>query len=274
MLEIQQISGLARPDDRVFIFSEGQAVVSLRRGPAEIWSRAEAEASFSQVSTGLPLGVWQGWPCYAIEVAADRINALEHMAGSLYTLFGRVPDAVFAAYGRAAQMLTWQRDHKFCGRCGGQKSPADEGRALSCEACGHSAYPRLNPCVIVAVGRGDELLLAEAAGRSLGFHSTLAGFIEPGETAEEAVVREVAEEVGLQVDNVRYFRSQPWPFPSQLMLGFFADYVSGDIVVDPSEIARAGWYRQGDTPTIPPPMSIAGQLISHFFAHCESSPAP
>ena len=122
MLEIQQISGLARPDDRVFIFSEGQAVVSLRGGPDEIWSRAEAEASFGQVSVGLPLGFWQGSPCYAIEVAADRVDALNHMAGSLYTLFGRVPDEVFAAYGRAAQMLTWQHDHKFCGRCGGKKA--------------------------------------------------------------------------------------------------------------------------------------------------------
>ena len=267
MLEIEQVTTPVGPDDRVFVFAGGQAVVSLRQDPEDIWRRVDAEASLGPLAAGLPLGSWQGHPCYAVDVTADRVDPLQHTAGSLYTLFGRVPEAVFAAYGRAAQMLTWLRDHKFCGRCGGTKSPADQGRALSCSSCGHSAYPRLNPCVIVAVGRGDELLLAEAAGRNLGFHSTLAGFIEPGETAEEAVVREVAEEVGIAVGNVRYFNSQPWPFPSQLMLGFFADYVSGDIVVDPEEIAHADWYRQGETPRIPPPMSIAGQLIHHFFTH-------
>ena len=266
MLEIKPITEKPAAHDYVFVFTGRDVVVSLMRPPEQIWSRQEVVEVFGEVAVGEPLGYWSGQPCYVVEIAHEHVNALEHVTGGLLSLFGRISDAAFAAYGRALQMLSWRRDHRFCGRCGGDTLPSDGGRALACPDCGHSAYPRLNPCVIVAVGRGDELLLAEAAGRATGFHSTLAGFIEPGESAEEAVVREVQEEVGLVVDNVRYFQSQPWPFPSQLMLGFFADYAGGEIVVDPEEIAQAGWYRKGQTPRIPPPSSIAGQLIAHFFA--------
>ncbi len=266
MLEIKPIAEPPAPEDYLLVFIGSDVVVSMQRPPEQIWLRHQAEEAFGELEAGEPLGYWLGQPCYALEISLDHLNALEHISGGLLTLFGRVSDAVFATYGRALQMLSWRRDHRFCGRCGGFTQPSDAGKALACAACGLSSYPRLNPCVIVAVGRGDELLLAEAAGRASGFHSTLAGFIEPGETAEEAVRREVYEEVGLSVTNVRYFHSQPWPFPSQLMLGFFADYAGGEIVVDPEEIAHAAWYRRGETPRVPPPASIAGQLITQFYA--------
>ena len=266
MLDIKPIVEAPGAEDYLCLFVGSEVVVSLRRSPEDIWMRHEAESIFGTQAVGEPMGYWCGRPCYALEVDQQQINAMEHTKGHLLTLFGRVSDAAFATYGRALQMLSWRRDHQFCGRCGSATEAADAGKALACGACGLTAYPRLHPCVIVAVGRGDELLLAEAAGGRTGFHSTLAGFIEPGETAEEAVIREVREEVGLTVSNVRYFQSQPWPFPSQLMLGFFADYVAGEITVEPSEIARAGWYRRGHEPRVPPPASIAGQLINHFYA--------
>lgn len=265
MLEIVDSVPNSGASDRCFAFSGQHAVVSMSVPPEEPWTRADLERDFGPLLAQVPIGRWQGKACYAVEINPHCIDPLRHIEGSLFTLLGRVTDAAFSAYGRALQLLSWQRDHRFCGRCGLATELADSGKALACRRCNHSCYPRLSPCVIVAVGRGDELLLASAKGRRAAFYSTLAGFIEPGETAEEAVVREVREEVGIQVCNVRYFSSQPWPFPGQLMLGFYADYVGGELVLAPEEIDDAGWFGQHNLPPIPPKASISGQLIHGFF---------
>ena len=136
---------------------------------------------------------------------------------------------------------------------------------MTCEPCGTTNYPRIAPCIIVLVTRGDEMLLARNVNHPRAMYSTLAGFIEAGETPEDTLVREVREEVGLEVRNLRYFQSQSWPFPNQLMLGYFADYAGGDIVCDPDEIADAQWFHPSDLPLIPPPASVAGQLIQHHL---------
>ena len=139
------------------------------------------------------------------------------------------------------------------------------GSLLSCPACESEYYPRINPCIIVLVADGRKVLLARSSRRGTTFFSCLAGFIEPGETAEEAVAREVYEEAGIQVTNVRYVKSQPWPFPSQLMLGFYADYAGGDLNPCPEELAEAGWYDVNALPSIPAPsISVAGQLIEGY----------
>ncbi len=265
MLEIAPVTTSAEPDDYVLAFVGRDAVVSLRRPATEFWTRRELESSLDFADDPIAIGWWQGRPCFAVQVEAQRIDPMEHLQGSLYTLLGRVPDATFSAYGRAFQMLSWRLDHQFCGRCASVTELADGGRAMACTACGHACYPRLNPCIIVAVTRGDEILLAAAAGRRADFYSTLAGFIEPGESVEQAVAREVREEVGIEVSNVRYFTSQPWPFPSQLMLGFYADYAGGEFKLDPAEIADAGWFTIDRMPNTPPPASISGQLIRGFF---------
>jgi NAD+ diphosphatase len=190
---------------------------------------------------------------------------MRHVSGSLYTLLGRIDDALFGVYGRALQLLRWQAEHRYCGRCGTVMSLGDGERAMVCGACQLSRYPQLAPCAIVLVTRGREMLLAQAAGRGPGFYSTLAGFIEPGESAEEAVAREVEEEVGVRITDVTYFGSQPWPFPGQLMLGFTAQYASGDIRPDPGEIADAQWFTADSLPPVPPAVSISGQLIRSFI---------
>ena len=136
---------------------------------------------------------------------------------------------------------------------------------MRCNPCGTINYPRIAPCIIVLVTRGEELLLARNANFPRPMYSTLAGFIEAGETAEETLVREVREEVGVEVRNVEYFQSQSWPFPNQLMLGFFAEYAGGDIVCDPTEIADASWFHYSDLPMIPPSSSVSGQLIQHYI---------
>ena len=265
MLEIVELVSNPAAHDRCFAFTGQNAVVSMSYSPEEPWKRADLERDFGPLLVEVPIGRWQGEACYAVEIAPDQSDPLRHIEGSLFTLLGRVSDATFTAYGRALQMLSWSRDHRFCGRCGQATELADSGRALACSRCNHNCYPRLSPCVIVAVSRGDQLLLAAAKGRRATFYSTLAGFIEPGETAEEAVIREVREEVGLEVGNLRYFGSQPWPFPGQLMLGFYAEYAGGDLVLAPDEIDDAGWFGQHNLPPIPPRASISGQLIHCFF---------
>ncbi len=172
----------------------------------------------------------------------------------------------FTPLGRANQLIHWADSHRFCGSCGAPTRPHPNDRALVCSVCEKSFYPRINPCVIVLVTKGDQFLLARHARAGSSYSSCLAGFMEVGETPEETVMREVMEEVGLEVDNIRYVKSQSWPFPSQLMLGFFADYKAGEIRVDGVEIAEARWYTRDDIPQVPSAgVSVAGQLIRLFL---------
>ncbi len=163
--------------------------------------------------------------------------------------------------GRARQLLDWHESHKFCGRCGGHTEQVPKEYSFKCDSCKLYFYPKISPCVIVLVKKGDYCLLAKGTQRVNNFYSTLAGFMEPGETPEQAVKREVWEESGIKVKNIRYFGSQSWPFPSQLMLGFIAEYRDGDIDINPEELEDAQWFHFDDLPTFPPITSIAGRLI-------------
>ena len=160
--------------------------------------------------------------------------------------------------------LDWDRTHQYCGRCGTKTIDAEGERAKRCPNCGLSNYPRLSPSIIVRINRGDEILMARAFRFPPGMYSVLAGFVEPGETLEEAVEREVWEEVRIRVKNIRYFGSQPWPFPHSLMLGFTAEYAGGEIEIDQVEIEDAGWYSAANLPQLPPRLSIARRLIDDF----------
>jgi len=200
-----------------------------------------------------------------IDSAID-LDPMRYQRGSLYQILGRVEEPVFAMAGRAAQLLAWEREHQFCGACGRPMEVDSGERAMRCRPCRAINYPRISPCIIVLITRGEELLLARNANFPRAMYSTLAGFIEAGETAEQTLVREVREEVSLEVENIRYFSSQSWPFPNQLMLGFFADYAGGDIICDLTEIADAQWFHHSELPQVPPPSSVAGQLIRHYVA--------
>ncbi|MEP5569370.1 MAG: NAD(+) diphosphatase [Halioglobus sp.] len=212
------------------------------------------------------MGYWEEQPCYALEIEeAHDLDPMEYQLGSLWHILGRVDEQLFALAGRAAQLLDWERDHQFCGRCGDKMQMHPQERAMRCVPCRTTNYPRIAPCIIVLVTRGEEMLLARNVNHPGGMYSTLAGFIEAGETPEETLVREVQEEVGVTVNNLRYYQSQSWPFPNQLMLGFFAEYEGGDIVCDPTEIADAQWFHPSELPLIPPSTSVAGQLIKHHI---------
>jgi NAD+ diphosphatase len=182
----------------------------------------------------------------------------------LRQLFGALPDEAFAVAGRALGLTAWDRDHRFCGRCGGPTVRSARERARSCAGCGLAAYPRLSPAVIVLVERDGRCLLARNARTRMPFFSTLAGFVEVGETLEDCVHREIGEEAGITVTDVRYFGSQPWPFTGSLMVGFTARWAGGELVPDPEELADAGWFAPDALPLVPPPLSIARALIDDF----------
>lgn len=209
------------------------------------------------------LGRYEGRPCYAVDVAEDTPPGGMDFK-DLRQVYGSLDEDLFVLGGRAVQIVEWDRNHQYCGRCGSKTYTKDNERAKACHECKLMNFPRLSPAVIMAVEKGDKLLLARSAHFPTGLYSVLAGFVEPGETIEECVVREVREEVGITVGEVRYVASQPWPFPNSLMLGFSAEYLDGEIQPDPVEIAEAGWFSADALPSIPGRISIARRLIDRF----------
>ncbi|WP_271408176.1 NAD(+) diphosphatase [Pseudomonas sp. Q1-7] len=173
---------------------------------------------------------------------------------------------IFRMLGYASQIGTWADQHRFCGSCGQRMEPVPGERAMRCPSCDVHHYPRLSPSMIVLVSRGDELLLARSPRFVSGVYSTLAGFVEPGESVEACVAREVREEVGVEIGNIQYIASQNWPFPHSLMLGFHAEYRSGDIVPQPGEIEDARWFPVDALPPLPAQRSIARYLIDLYVA--------
>ncbi len=212
------------------------------------------------------LGTLDEVPCYCAEVEQKPQDLPENANFyGLRTLFERLPSDLFWMAGRASQMMHWNRTHQFCGMCGHPTQHAEDERAKRCPQCGHTSYPRISPAIIVAVVKDErELLLAHAKHFPTGLHSVIAGFVEVGETFEETVRREVKEEVNIDVTDIRYFGSQPWPFPDSLMVAFTARYAGGDIQVDNVEITDAGWYTADNLPSGPSSISVSRKLINWF----------
>jgi len=175
-------------------------------------------------------------------------------------------DTAFSLVSRAVQLIEWRRTYQFCSRCAVTLSQRIDEHAMHCTDCNIDYYPRISPCIIVIVTHQDKCLLARQAKWPEGRYSAIAGFIEAGESAEQAVYREVYEEVGIEVKNISYFGSQSWPFPGQLMLGFRAEAKSTDITVDGVEISEARWWNYQELPEfVPPPTIMSGRLIRSFF---------
>ena len=182
--------------------------------------------------------------------------------------------AIFEMLGYAAQISTWAREHRFCGACGRPTVQVPGERAMYCEHDNLRLYPRISPSMIVLITRGDEILLARSPRFVTGVYSTLAGFVEPGESAEDCVRREVMEEVQVRIKNLKYMGSQCWPFPHSMMLGFHAEYDSGEIVPQADEIEDARWFRIDDLPPLPANRSIARYLIEAYLAERSGAPEP
>ena len=182
-------------------------------------------------------------------------------------LYAHVPEEEMLAIARSRGLLQWRLDNRHCGRCGTalDRSRIPDDYAMVCPACGTQIYPRISPAVIALITRGDEVLLEHNMQYGYPYGTLVAGYVEPGETAEQAVARETFEETGIRLKNIRYVASQPWPFPASLMLGFRAEYDSGELKPDGKEIDRCSFFRKSDLPAIPPPPSIARRLLDAWI---------
>ncbi len=205
-------------------------------------------------------------PCFAAETETlpETLDAIP-----LRSAAALLPEEDFFAACRAKELLHWRKQHKFCGGCGNLLAEPETDAALVCPACKERYYPQIAPAVIVAVIRGREILLAHNKRFQGKIHGLIAGFVEAGESAEQAIHREIREETGITVKNIRYFSSQCWPFPNSLMLGYYAEYESGEAQADGDELETLGWFTADALPEIPPPGSIARRLIDHWRGEAE-----
>jgi NAD+ diphosphatase len=268
--------------DWYFLFQDGRLLLvaegDLHRPP----TRREVSASQLVLSSQGYMGTLSlengQRACFFGEVGAEVPLPGNARAYGLRSLFGRIDDTLLALAGRAQQLLFWETTHRFCGRCGTPTELAAEELARRCPACGLSRYANPAPAIIIAVTRtaaeGRELLLVRNHRFPPERFSVIAGFVEPGESLEDCCRREVMEEVGVAIDNIRYFASQAWPFPNSLMVGFTANYAGGDFALEEAEIAEAGWYRADAMPSVPPAASIARALIDDFVTSQLEEPAP
>ena len=213
----------------------------------------------------LVLGQWQGVNCEVWDLSGDSLAMPGFELTDLRSLLRTVSDEEFSLVSRAVQVLEWQKHHRFCGVCGQPTTEADTDHALQCASCNISLYPRISPCIIVVVRDGERCLLGRQASWPEGRYSALAGFLEAGESAEQALHREVFEETGIHIENISYLGSQAWPFPGQLMLGFIADAKTTAIVIDDDELSDARWFHYSELPDVlPSSRSMSGQLIAEF----------
>ncbi len=212
------------------------------------------------------VGCWNERLVVAVAVAPDLAAPVGMRWAGLRSLFGVMADDVVAIAGRARQLIDWDRSHKFCGVCATPTHRELNERARRCPACKYAAYPRISPAMMCLVTRGCEILLARNVNFPAGRYSALAGFLEAGESVEEAISREVQEEVGIKVTDPKYYGSQSWPFPHSLMIAFTAEYAGGELTPNGHEIAEAAWFTRNTLPTLPPRISIARALIDHTLA--------
>ncbi len=265
------ISGIVPPTERSepawwFAFQENKLLVYQGSSSISIPCLVEfAELGLTTMDQHY-LGRLNNTHCYAVELGEGVAPPAGMAFEGLRQVYGRLDEDLFWVAARAVQIVDWDRTHLFCGRCGASLRTKTTERAKECPICGQLHFPRLAPAIIVLVERGRELLLARSRHFLPRMYSVLAGFVEPGETLEEAVVREVREEVGVTIKNIKYFGSQPWPFPHSLMVGFTATYVGGEISLSDDEIEDAGWFTVDNLPTIPGKISIARKLIDWFVS--------
>jgi NAD+ diphosphatase len=249
------------PCDLLLIFNSGNMVVD---PDGNIPERKFIETIIDNIPSMQYLGEFRNKSCYYGEISRPFTNA---RMSDIRTILIQNELSVFYLCCRALHILDWNRKNIYCGSCSGLMHNKPDERAKICPACNAVVYPRISPAVIVAVVKDNQILLARNRLSKLGFFSVLAGFAEPGETLEDCVRREVFEETKIRVKNIRYFGSQPWPFPDSLMIGFTADYDSGEIVIDKTELEVARWFNSGNMPDIPSAPSISRKLIEWFISN-------
>lgn len=248
-------------DPLTFVFQRGRLL--LRTADLSLPDGAALAALGVDTASAQPVGLWQGRYCQTLALDGELAPGPGQDWHGLRALFHAAGEELLGVAGRASQIAEWARSHRYCGVCATPMALAAGERCFKCPVCGMLAYPRISPAMMVLIRKGDAVLLALHANSPSGRYTPLAGFVEAGESVEEAVHREVMEEVGLRVHNLQYFMSQSWPFPHSLMLAFTADYLDGEIRADPAEIADARWFGpRDDWPEPAPTVSISGLLVN------------
>lgn len=210
------------------------------------------------------LGQIDGKDSYIASISGC-LNLKGYILKGLRYLYHEIGDDWYMLANRACHLSNWMKMNRHCGRCGEIMNHSSDEVAMFCTNCGNIVYPRISPAVIVAITKGEQILLAHAARFSDRIYSVIAGYVEAGETLEDCVRREVMEEVGLCVKNIKYFSSQPWPYPDSLMVAFTAEHESGNVNVDGKEIEEANWYSKDDLPDLPSAASVAMRLIEAWM---------
>lgn len=252
-------------NDLYFTFHNSRMLVKNEKGRLGIPTEGELKELGVHILRSHFIGAIDERNAYSVELA-DDILSLENMTfQELRPMLSVMDDEVFKMVSRAFQIAEWDKTNSYCGKCGTPTEIKKGEFAKVCPKCGYLSYPRISPAIIVAVVKEGRILLAHNNNFCNGMYSVIAGFVEPGETFEECVSREVYEEVGIKVSNIRYFGSQPWPFPHSLMVGFTAEHCDGEIAADGVEIADAGWFEPISLPVIPSKGSIAHRLIDWFI---------
>jgi NAD+ diphosphatase len=258
-----------------FAFHESRVLVRMNDAVPSVMTCAHPSAHGLETLQEHYLGTYGGEHCYAAELAAAQIAQSVpegHAMLGLRDLLGHIDDTLAGISGRAFQILDWNRNHKYCGRCGGETVPRNNERARTCPTCKRTSYPPVAPVIMILIKDGRRLLLARKVGWGNTRYSALAGFVEPGETLESTVIRETREEVGVEIKNIQYFGSQPWPFPNNLMIAFTADYAGGPVKPDGVEIEEATFFDVDDLPNLPPGISISRRMINTVAAELKKLP--
>lgn len=255
----------------VLLFNKDEVLVNCQSEFIQFPSRQDIQLSDIETAALVDIGVLEGVSYYSGRLAGQVVypgySLIKVRQLSQYITGGPLNMAF-----RAFHILQWLKTNQFCGCCAGkmQMLPLQQEVSVQCEHCGNTVYPRISPAIIVAVFKENEILLARNERFPPGRYSVIAGFVEPGETIEDCVRRELQEEVGISVDHIEYFGNQPWPFPDSLMIAFTACYVSGEITIDDREIVEADWFTADALPDIPDKGTISRQMIDWFIANRRS----
>ena len=265
MVFVPQISSAREYERQSFFVVHPKGLVArLEEGRVVLPNREELALIGASSNLAHRFGTWGDSDAFVIPFAGEAALPFEVL--TLRTLASVIDSELFGAIGQAMHTADWLTTSRFCGRCGAATKRVETERCMACPVCELHVYPRISPAIITLVRKGELALLASNARFPGAFYSTLAGFSEIGESLEETLMREVHEETGVSVHNVRYFGSQPWPFPNSLMIGFTADWLAGEIEINPSELSDAQWFSVDALPQVPPPLSIARRLIDAWVA--------
>jgi len=263
----ERMSTLAAPENAlIVVVRETQVLVHEAESVPRLPTVREVGSWLSSDRAPELVGHFESSEVYALAADESEFTNDRLRFAPVRSLFGILEAGLLDIVGRALSIVEFEVTHRFCGRCGSTTEPIAGERGKRCGRCGFTFYPRIAPAVITLIEHESRLLLARSARFKTGLFSAVAGFVELGESLEQAAAREVREEVGVEISDLRYFGSQPWPFGRSLMIGYFARYAGGEIQVDGTEIVEAHWFDLEHLPLLPPPVSIARKLIDTFIA--------